>query len=127
MSNSKAIEENISHYQFTSAFINIRSQQILAVKNLIRLSKGWDIRIELHTATAVRGKLHMPSVLLGQQPKAEYKTRESNAPVFLEFSQPYYSYPLDINSLAKFRESVLAKVPNLMLQILKFPQANRAN
>lgn len=64
---------------------------------------------------------------MGQQPKAEYKTRECNGPVFLEFSQPYYSYPLDTNSPATSRESVLGKVPNLMLQILKFPQANRAN
>lgn len=83
--------------------------------------------MELHTTTAVRGKLHVPGNLLGQQPKAEYTTRESNGPVFLEFSQPYYSYSLDINSLAKSRESVLGKVPNLMLQILTFPQANRAN
>lgn len=69
----------------------------------------------------------MPGILVGQQPKAEYKARESNGPVFLEFSQPYYSYPLDINSLAQSRESVLGMVPNFMIQILKFPQANRAN
>lgn len=69
----------------------------------------------------------MPGILVGQQPKAEYKTRESNGPVFLESSQPYYSYPLDINSLAQSGESVLGKVPNFMIQILKFPQANRAN
>lgn len=63
---------------------------------------------------AVRPKVHMLSIFLWQQPRAENETRAGEGAAFLEHSLPCYSCPLDSNSLVMSEENTLEEAPNLI-------------